>query len=1116
MIDDIIKSDHESDRQPQGESVIEPNVDNSSAVINGSGKSPKKKPFIIIGSIFVVLILGFGLFQWLGPGGIFRSKNNDQPLRQSIVIGDTKITPSDIGRYAKGIENYKKQRPTVVINGEPKQVAFDDLVMHAALLKEAKENNLSLTDNELRELYKIPTKTSIKDYYKYKEANKSSDGVDYYEGVTQENGLLRKKLDKKLIRDQNLFYVSVNFDSPFFNKQKDTEKLQQLHTEAKSKLQNEILPLFEKGATKAEIIKSVDVNNIDTTKQDFAKIADLYTKQLVVSANEIKNYASSNENIRYINLKELGKTNGQSVSQSFRDLDVDYGFEVPDLKNTNEEIAKLQKDGDHTTVFASKTGTYMIARLEKTGGGDYSTWQAFLDKYKNDYVPKDFKVSLSAMLNKVFAISAQPFNIITSAFDQKAKAQGGPPDGCGRHNLSMSVAMIDRSGAGVNGSVYIGQLNGTHCHGSPRVNGNGYALTTGNCWNGNTPYFGGTAPSGYRIVGYIPGNYTVEGANNTGDYNAYVVVEPTNNRTINGTSSMVSDDGSSFGGGRSAFSHTITYSNIYPYLSNDYSVSGSWNVSGGQSSYTITASAPGSFTTNRGTWNVIGSTTKDRPANAGNNWHADIQFRYTLSGCTGNCCPGSSDPSCNPPETPTCSLSVSPVGTLGSDGSGTVTVSWSSTNNQQGSITGIGDLGRVGEVDSRFRGSQQVNIGGPTTFTGTWTNTDANPDRSVSCSDSTGSGPPQPSSPMLQPYMRAYGNDVIVGSVFKNDAGECDTSSTNQGITGVTGSEIVDGKRVFTGASGQFAVFSNIQGEPGKEQYGGIKQFFSDNQRSTASVDYTSTPGMGPALANDLTFGNHYSRYIPNSTGHGGDSKYPGWFKINSFRVPGYGGNSGVVMCIPNYYGDTQAAGVTPVTGGRLSEIPSEIASSLTDPIADGQRKVLLVDGDLFIDKDIKYENTSWDSVSDIPNVTVIVKGNISIDKDVTQLDGTYVAQPKNSDSGNNPDDGGLIYTCSQQNDPYTVGQLRDNCGKQLVINGSFISKKVIFHRTKGSVRCMELLPPTVPCEPAEPNEPASSENIAEVFNFSPEAYMTPLNVSLQTAVPFQKYDSITSLPPVF
>ena len=146
----------------------------------------------------------------------------------------------------------------------------------------------------------------------------------------------------------------------------------------------------------------------------------------------------------------------------------------------------------------------------------------------------------------------------------------------------------------------------------------------------------------------------------------------------------------------------------------------------------------------------------------------------------------------------------------------------------------------------------------------------------------------------------------------------------------------------------------------------------------------------------------------------------------------------------------------------------------------------------------------------------MIVKGNISIDKDVTQLDGTYVAQPKNSDSGNNPDDGGLIYTCSQQNDPYTVGQLRDNCGKQLVINGSFISKKVIFHRTKGSVRCMELLPPTVPCEPAEPNEPASSENIAEVFNFSPEAYMTPLNVSLQTAVPFQKYDSITSLPPVF
>lgn len=1112
MKDDIIKSDQESANHSPDEDVVDSNLDNGPATISGSGKNPKKKPVIIIGFTVLILIVGFALFQWLVPGGIFKSKSNDQPLQQSIVIGDTKITQADVDRYAKGIENYKKQRPTVVIAGEPKQVALDDLVMHAALLKEAKDNNLSLTDTELRELYKIPSKTSIDDYYKYKEANKSSDGVDYYEGVTQENGLLRQKLEKKLIQDQNLFYVTVNFDSPFFNKQKDKEKLQDLHEQAKSKLQNDILPLFDSGATRAEIIKNVDVDNIDTTKQDFAKIADLYTKQMVVSANEIKNYTTTNENIRYINLKELGASNGQSASQSFRDLDVDYGIEVPELKNTNEEIAKLQKDGDHTAVFASKTGTYMIARLEKTGGGDYSTWQAFLDKYKNDYVPKDFKISLSKVLNKVFAISVQPLNIVSSVFDQKAKA-AGPPDGCGGHVLSMSVHMIDTSGNQVNGSVYIGQANGTYCPGSPRVNGTGSASATGNCWNGNAPYFGGTAPAGYRITAYWPGNYTVEGANNTGVYNAYVIVEPTNNRTIRGSASMVSDDGSNFGAGRtSSTGLSITYGNYYPNVSSGYDVSGSWSVPGGQSSYTITASAPGGFTTNRGTWSLIGPSVKDRPANAGNNWTADIQFRYTLSGCTGNCCPGSGN-NCNPVNTPTCSLSVSPVGTLGSDGSGDVTVSWSSTNNQQGSITGIGTLGRAGEPDSRFGGSKQVRIDGPTTFTGTWTNTDANPDVSVSCSDSTGSTPPPPppSSPMLQPYMRVYGNDVIVGSVFKNDAGECDTRGINQGITGVTGSEIVDDKRLFTGASGQFAVFDNsLSGGPDAPYYGSIKRFFSDNQRSKSSVDNSGTLGGAP-LANDLTFGNHYSRYIPNNKGHGVDSNYPDWFKINSGRVPGYGGNSGVVMCIPNYYGDTQDAGVTPVTGGRLSEI----ANSLTNPIPNGQRKVLLVNGDLFIDKDIKYENTSWNSVSAIPNVTVIVKGNIRIDKDVIQLDGIYVAQPKNSDSGNNPSDGGLIYTCSQLDDSYPVSELREKCGKQLVINGSFISKKVIFHRTKGSVRCMELLPATVPCTPAEPNEPASSDNIAEVFNFSPEAYLTPLSSKLETSAPYQKYDYITSLPPV-
>lgn len=1094
MKDDIIKSDPESDEKLQNEDIVDQQVDNDPVVITGNGKSSKKRPIII--GLALLLLLGLGLYQWLAPGGLFNSNDNTAQIEQSIVIGDTTITQADIDRYATGIDNYKKQRPTVVIQGESKQVALDDLVMHAALLKEAKENNLSLTDKEIRELYDIPSKTSIDDYYKYKEANKSTDGVDYYEGVTQENGLLRKKLENKLLQEQNLFYVSVNFDSPFFNSQKDKQKLQKLHDEAKAKLQNEILPLFENDASKEAIIDSVDVNNIGTTKQDFAKIADMYAKQLVVSANEIANYTPSNENIRYVNLKDLAGANGESQQRSFRDLEVDYGVEVADLKNTNEEISKLQKDGDHTVVFASKTGTYMIARLEKTGGGEYATWQALLDEYKAKYVPKDFKISLSQGLQQVFAESVKPLKYVSSLFDQQVKAQG-PSDGCGNHTLAMSVAMIDTNGNGVDGSVYIGQLNGTYCPGSPRVNGTGMASTTGNCWNGNAPYYGGTAPAGYRIVDRWDGNYTVEGANNTGAYNAYIIVEPTDSRTIRGTSSMVSDDGSAFGGGRSDFTHSITYSNIYPDVSNDYGVSGSWQVSGGQNAYTITASAPGSFTTNRGTWNLIGDSSKSRPADASNDWHAQIQFRYTLS----------DDPP-QPGNGPTCTLSVSPVGTLAPNGSGTVNVSWSSTNNQEGSITGIGELGRVGEADSRFGGSKNVDISGPTTFTGTWTKTDVNPNRSVSCSDSTTDNPPPPppASPKLSPYMRVYGNDVIVGSVFKNENGECNNSSVapNQHITGSTASVVADnGKRLYTGASGQFAVFDYGAVAPAHaETNGGIKNFFSDNQRSKASTETGLNPGQ--PVPNDLTFGNHYSWTAPPVDGRKG-------FEIANGRLNSWGGDSGILMCIPNYYNDTKNAGAKPVASGRLSQI----AESLTEPIADGQRKILVVDGDLFIDKDVKYQNTRWNSVSDIPNVTVIVKGNIRIDKAVTQLDGIYVAQPRNDSASNNPVNGGLIYTCADEDGPYEISDLRNTCNKQLVINGSFISKKVIFHRAKGSVRCDEKLPASIACSPAAPNEGASSQNIAEVFNFSPEAYLTPLNSSLETSAPYQKYDYITSLPPV-
>lgn len=978
---------------------------NKSEVIFGN---VQKKSFFKNKKVLGICLLVIGLLGLSYLGFLNFYKTAEKQGFKDIVIGDTTITKADIDRYARSVENYKKDNPDLKFNQSASEIAIDDLVMNAALVKEAKERNKSLTEAELRKIYKIPKTTT--DYQATIKSWKSYDGSGYFVYTVEENLQLRKKLTEDILAKKSIFLTAVNFDAPFFRLEKNDNKLQGYHEQAKERLTKELLPLFQKKLNKSEIAKKADVNYADNQKEP-NDIYKLFMKKIVTTAGYMEQYSSSYvSNPKFNDMKTIEESG--KLNESFYDLeDVDYGILINDLKNTNQEIDKLKNVGDYTGVFASKTGRYMIARLEKKSGGDYANWEEFLNKYKEQSIPKENKISKSSQSN-----AKKSSNLLSQLVTpQTVKAQSGPADGCGNHRITASIALVFPNGASAQALVAISQAANVCLPGGASAWGDGYASISGTCW-GSPPTSSYTLPSGYRVTADLTSTWSPS------DTNAYHVWQR-----------MV-------------------------YLTRDYNP------------------PPPNPPPN------------NNPGNPGGN-------------------PG------NNPVEPTCSVSAS----LSQDPNTlqyNVTISWSSSHNQSQSLSWSGS-GQSGVT------VEQNVTSFPRTYTGTFTNGNFDPPRSVTCSDTvnlTGPPPPElPTSPMLQPYMRVYGNDVIVGSVFKNDAGECETTSTSEPITGITKSKIVDDKRVYAGASGQFAVFDNSKDEYWKPPYGDIKQFFSDNQRSQASVDRTELGGLtmpGNTIPpNDLTFGNHYSVYTPNKSGSDkvDDVNYPGWWKQKSGRVPAWGGNSGLVMCIPNYYGDTEAAGVKSVPGGILSDI----ARTLTLPIEDTERKLLLVNGDLFIDKNVKYKNTSWDSVSDIPNVTVIVKGNIRIDKDVTQLDGIYVAQPKNSASGNNPDDGGLIYTCSQIYRPYLIRDLRANCGKQLVINGSFISKKVIFHRTKGSVVCDERLPATVPCTPAEPNESADSDNIAEVFNFSPEAYLTPLSSKLETSAPYQKYDYITSLPPV-
>lgn len=308
-----------------------------------------------------------------------------------------------------------------------------------------------------------------------------------------------------------------------------------------------------------------------------------------------------------------------------------------------------------------------------------------------------------------------------------------------------------------------------------------------------------------------------------------------------------------------------------------------------------------------------------------------------------------------------------------------------------------------------------------------------------------------------RPYLRVYGNDVAAGSGFATEDAPClrdNRAAIEAWQKGGLGTR--------AGASGQLAVFA----------LGTIDGFFSANLRNNSSP---------PRPHNGLTFGNF--------SGVG--------------TISGWGGLSGLPFCATDYFGQAAANGITPLSGLQTINEPS---------IPDGEQQAIYVDGNVYITagpdgKGVAYQNTSWSSPSAIPSFYLIVRGNIYINPNVTRLDGVYIAQPTViPGSGGAPDtlnpNTGKIVTCSSALGVTPPGIAA--CNKTLTINGTFIARQVLFQRTLGTLTA------ALPSETA-----ADTDNVAEVFKFSPELYLAPLHSSLSKGQPNKQYDYITSLPPI-
>jgi len=235
----------------------------------------------------------------------------------------------------------------------------------------------------------------------------------------------------------------------------------------------------------------------------------------------------------------------------------------------------------------------------------------------------------------------------------------------------------------------------------------------------------------------------------------------------------------------------------------------------------------------------------------------------------------------------------------------------------------------------------------------------------------------------------------------------------------------------------------------------------------------------------------------------------------NTLASPGSFGSYGT-ECTHDYQLENNAtAAWTGFVGteGKRRATGSNVTLGATT-LARGQHIYLYASGDVTITGNIDYESTGWVNKNDIPSLYVVARGNIYIDKGVSRVYGVYVAQ----------ETGKGIYTCTNDSTPYTAttAGFYADCGTQLVINGSFVSKNVKLLRTFGSIR--NAVTGDNPLGSAKRSNCSSASGAlssvqscaAEVFMFNSSIYIANSPEAINTVTSSASdYDYITNLPPV-
>ncbi|HTE57540.1 MAG TPA: hypothetical protein VK694_02260 [Verrucomicrobiae bacterium] len=322
---------------------------------------------------------------------------------------------------------------------------------------------------------------------------------------------------------------------------------------------------------------------------------------------------------------------------------------------------------------------------------------------------------------------------------------------------------------------------------------------------------------------------------------------------------------------------------------------------------------------------------------------------------------------------------------------------------------------------------------------------------------------------VAKPYFRVYGGDIIAGAGYTGGA-----SCGNQNA-GIISWNRPGGAGPYIGSGGQLGVMAMDI----------IYEFASGQVRTNSSA---------AASPKSSTFAN----VNPSFSSYGA-----GTYGGGLFSAPG------TAPCAPDWYAN--ATGPDPGPTLIINPAPNVIQTlysnhDLTIPTTNlgaGSRITVYVNGNAFIEgTGVRYQGTGdYANIYDIPSFRLIVRGNIYILPSVSQLDGDYIAQPSNANTGR-------IYTCGGR--PWIAraglsqyvpddAAINTTCRTRLTVYGTMTAEVLKLLRTAGTQAT------------SVPNENFSAGgNPGEVFINSAESWLSGGLDTGQGAA-----DGYAPLPPV-